>query len=264
MASANPYDHHNNIGLIRLLLAVAVIGSHSYQLCLGPSASDPLAVLTSGQESGGSLAVNLFFLLSGYLITKSWLMSSSATAYLRKRILRIYPGFLVAIVVSAIIAAASSPNALAYFRGLLGRNDSLLRTALLLHNPNECLDHSAAFVGNPYPDAVNHSLWTLQPELFCYLLLAGMGAVGGLGNRRWMVAVCLVAHVGFAVNLLRLGTADMTLWRFVAYFSAGAVFHLYRQGERIKSPPVCALRRGFRPKNQGLELLPCVCGQCSL
>jgi hypothetical protein len=98
----------------------------------------------------------------------------------------------------------------------------------LLHNPNEALDRPGAFCGNPYPGAVNHSLWTLQPELFCYLLLAGMGALNGLRRRNVILLVCLLAYFGFAVNLLRSSTAEGTLWRFIAYFACGVVFYMYR------------------------------------
>ena len=64
----------NNLNAIRLLLAAGVIFSHSFPICYGrggEAKGEPLYILTHGQESFGSIAVNLFFFISGMLITAS-------------------------------------------------------------------------------------------------------------------------------------------------------------------------------------------------
>jgi len=63
---------NNNIDALRLLLAVLVIFSHSYALGLGSEAREPLALATRGQLTLGNLAVDWFFVLSGFLIAQSW------------------------------------------------------------------------------------------------------------------------------------------------------------------------------------------------
>lgn len=224
------------------MLAILVIVSHSYQLARGVDAQDPVAALSRGQLSGGSLAVSFFFLLSGYLIVRSWLQSLSASVYLRKRIVRIYPAFLVAMFLSMAVAAlCTRPGPLTYLRILAGRNDLLLRTCLLDGDPSACLDLGSAFAANPYPGAVNHSLWTLRPELICYLLVAGAGVLINLGRRGLILAACLVCHAAWAVNLFRHGRADESLWRFLALFLTGAVFYLYRDRVPFGSRPWLAL-----------------------
>jgi hypothetical protein len=35
-----------------------------------------------------------------------------------------------------------------------------------------------AFANNPFPREVNGSLWTLQPEVACYLVLMALGCLG--------------------------------------------------------------------------------------
>ena len=107
----------NNFNAIRVLLALLVIFSHSYALVAIESrgAGDPLASLTGGQTTWGGLAVDGFFAISGYLIVQSWLRSRSGLDYLKKRALRIYPGFAAASVVSVFVAGALAvPDVRAY------------------------------------------------------------------------------------------------------------------------------------------------------
>src|SRR5215471_10228866 len=60
----------NNFDALRFWAAVAVLWSHAFPL--GEAIQDPLTVLTHGQTSIGSMAVAVFFVISGYLITWSY------------------------------------------------------------------------------------------------------------------------------------------------------------------------------------------------
>ena len=90
----------NNFDFLRLVLALTVIFSHSY-IVAGKTNKEPLFRLTGGQVGAGGLAVTGFFILSGFLITKSWLHAAGLWDYLRHRVLRIYPGYLAAVGLSA-------------------------------------------------------------------------------------------------------------------------------------------------------------------
>ena len=70
--------HRNSLGVIRLVLASAVIFSHAFPLG-GWSTDDPMKTLTKGQESIGGFAVLGFFAISGYLIAKSGMKAFAAT-----------------------------------------------------------------------------------------------------------------------------------------------------------------------------------------
>src|SRR5215472_14362624 len=88
----------NNFNIIRLSLALMVIFSHSFPVALGHGGDtrfEPLNIWTRHQASSGAVAVNSFFFISGFLITASWLRSRSVPDYFLKRVLRIYPGFIV-------------------------------------------------------------------------------------------------------------------------------------------------------------------------
>jgi peptidoglycan/LPS O-acetylase OafA/YrhL len=70
MASAQP-ERYNNFNLLRLILALCVILSHSPELTDGDNHREPLMCLFDTIPLG-FLAVDAFFLLSGYLIVQSW------------------------------------------------------------------------------------------------------------------------------------------------------------------------------------------------
>ena len=70
-------QRQNNIDFVRIFLALLVIFSHSYPLALGHERTEPFIMLSRGQTTGGHIAVDLFFILSGFLITASYERSSS-------------------------------------------------------------------------------------------------------------------------------------------------------------------------------------------
>ena len=88
-------NKNNNFGFLRLFFAILVIVSHSPEAIDGNRTREILTNLF-GTISFGELAVDGFFLISGFLIYKSYENSSSFKNYLSKRLLRIYPGFVVA------------------------------------------------------------------------------------------------------------------------------------------------------------------------
>src|ERR1700760_4196820 len=87
--------HRNNFGFFRLLVATLVIVSHSAEI-IDANRSRELLTSFGGKLTFGEIAVDGFFIISGYLILKSFQQSASTFSYLMKRVRRIYPGFLVA------------------------------------------------------------------------------------------------------------------------------------------------------------------------
>jgi len=90
----------NAFGVLRLVLATSVIFSHAFYL--GGWDYDPTIDWTKGQESIGGLAVIGFFVISGYLITKSG-MRIDILQFMWHRSLRIFPAFWAVLIVTATV-----------------------------------------------------------------------------------------------------------------------------------------------------------------
>lgn len=221
----------NNFHLLRLVLAGLVIVSHAVELRDGNRIHEPYHALF-GWGTLGSVAVNCFFILSGFLILQSWERTPRLGAYLAKRALRIYPAFLIASVLS-IVAVGAVGGGPSYWSRL--HLPTLVKGFVLLRKPVTPL----VFPHLPYPE-VDGSMWTISSEFRCYCLLALVGVLG-LTRKRWvwplMAAGCLAAwlhpqglHWSVPSHLAQLLLGNLyILCGFVGVFSAGAAFYAFRE-----------------------------------
>jgi len=162
--------HKNNFDFLRLVFALSVIITHSVILS-GSGLQDPLQYLTSGQFSFSDLGLAGFFTISGYLVFESLKRSNSIFEYYKKRVLRIYPGLLVALIVTMMVGAiVSDLNAKHYFTESLTYKYILLKLSMFLR-PNGLPE---VFTGNPFPNEANGSLWTIPYEFLFYVLLSSV------------------------------------------------------------------------------------------
>ncbi|HVT82205.1 MAG TPA: acyltransferase [Phycisphaerae bacterium] len=219
---------------MRLFLAVTVIASHAFAL-LGQYNNEPLFRLSRGQIDGGIAAVDGFFAISGYLITSSWLNCSGLLDFLRRRAFRIYPGFIVTLLLCALVVGPlAADNVFAYF----GQRDFIQ----FIHRPlmfREIYAIQHIFSDNPIKGVPNASLWTIRFELMCYLLVAVLGLIGLLRRPLVVLAAflaCWGVHL-FWNGALQLPFIDHLdpLPRLATYFLAGSVFFLFR--DRIPFSP---------------------------
>jgi len=161
-----PVRQANNFDLLRILFAWFVIVSHSYVLN-GDGATDPLFELTNNTFLFSFIGVKGFFIISGYLIFKSMMASTSIFEYMVKRILRIFPALAVVLLVTLVAVYFIYPSNLvpffknkevyAYFIG-----------NLILFKPHFFIQ--GIFSGLP-SSAINGSLWTIEFEFFFYLFI---------------------------------------------------------------------------------------------
>jgi len=225
----------NNLNLIRLVLALAVIYAHAYPLSLGAGKGvDLINGLTHGQQTAGGLAVDLFFLISGFLITASWLHSRSMQNFLQRRVFRIYPAYVVAMAFSAALIWGICPAFRAmpehqgtpYLLTLISWGIDFLKDCVML--TFNSISWKGVFAGNPYPGCANASLWTIQKEFFCYLLVAAIGQFA-LYQHRWLTLLAaLVIYAAYAKALLTGVDVEQMDRRYLCYFFAGMNFWLWR------------------------------------
>jgi len=179
----------NNFSLLRILFATLVILSHSSELIDGNRSREILTRLF-GTISFGILAVDGFFVVSGYLITKSYL-SSEPISYLFKRILRIYPGFVVAFIIS--IALCSYFPAHSTMMPKIELFDNVLNSIVLI-SPGI----KTAYTGSFYPSS-NASMWTISYEFHCYLMIMLLGFVGLFKRARILLLITIFAVSAYLV-----------------------------------------------------------------
>jgi peptidoglycan/LPS O-acetylase OafA/YrhL len=214
----------NSFDLLRLLFAGLVAVSHGIVIHTGWQPRWGLSTL-------GDFGLDGFFIISGFLVTRSFLNLGSFPRFAWHRFLRIMPGFWVCLLVVALVVAPGAallrglpastpftgePSAIGYVFGNAG---------LLIVQ----YDIAGILVDRPRELSFNGALWTLFFEAFCYTIVAALGVLGVLRRRRWTVAG--IAAV-FAV-LTALQEAGLPVWvndrilRLVFVFLLGSLAYLY-------------------------------------
>jgi peptidoglycan/LPS O-acetylase OafA/YrhL len=178
-----PASHRiNSFDALRLLAAWLVIWGHGYILS-GKFEEVPRI----GGLDASVLGVAIFFVISGYLIWKSWFRAANWYEFLAARVLRIFPALFVVVLVTVLIMGpiVTSLSLQEYFGNPL---TYIYLLNVFIVEPQYVLP--GVFETLPFTSAVNGSLWTLRAELFCYaavplvalfykklrpLLLAGVG-----------------------------------------------------------------------------------------
>ena len=160
--------------LMRLIAALLVVVSHTF-----PLAGQP-AFRISGVEDLGALGVSIFFVISGYLVSASYVRDPKS--YLVKRLLRIEPALIAALVVTvlALGCVTTAPAADYWPRAAL----YVLRNALLYPATYEL---PGVFETVPMAGVVNGVLWTLRLEFSFYIVLMLIRA-----RLRWVLALTTV------------------------------------------------------------------------
>lgn len=216
----------NNLNLIRMLAATAVMVSHAVPIAVSQRQPEPLQ-----QSLGytlGYLAVLVFFVVSGFLITASFERSSSRTSFVLARFLRLMPGLFVNLLfVAFLLGPLVTEFSLRDYLTLTDPYVFLVKNLTLFS-----LDFSlpGVFLEQPFRGVVG-SIWTLRHEVACYAAVFVAGLFG-LWHSRGRASLALL---GFAL-----------LWSWLTYagprlpaplpelralslpFAVGAAFYVWR------------------------------------
>jgi len=225
-------SRNNNFDILRLFGALLVIFSHSFALAGFTEPKVPFQFTTFG-----TLGVQIFMLIGGFLVTMSFLNRKNFLKYMYSRCLRIFPGLLVVVLLTM------------FFLGPLITNISLKEyfTSLETYNYIKTvglytiypLNLPGVFNNNVYP-VVNGSLWTLKYEFTFYILIGLMGVFGFFKKKYFsailfLVVLLLISQHVFLDNVFLFNVLNLNIFlSLLIYFLLGSCFYLYRKKIPLK------------------------------
>ncbi|HJS87635.1 MAG TPA: acyltransferase [Acetobacteraceae bacterium] len=223
---ALPNAHRRNgFDALRILAAMMVVYGHAFPL----TGHIPPALFGNAV---GTVGVKIFFVISGFLVTRSWLGDARLAAFAMRRALRILPALACVVTVTVLLVGPifttlplpeyfASPATHAYFWNVGLYPDYFL---------------PGVFAGNRYPIAVNGSLWSLPAEVLMYILtplVISRSAETARVSLLVFAACCAIADVYFAriappaSPTVIYGTNLASVLEVAVYFQAGAIWAVF-------------------------------------
>jgi len=220
----------DNFLLLRIIAACMVIYGHSFALTKDVGLTDIFLKYDWGRYSG-DLAVSMFFVISGFMVSGSFLGRSNLVEYVKARLLRILPALIALLLVSALLIGplVTQLNVFNYF-------SSADVYKYIVKNLSFSSNMSWVLPGvfdSHKMTAVNGSLWTLPAEMRMYVFVALLGVFGILSNRTIGTIVFFGLFLAAILNpqLLPLHTG----WVQVSgYFCLGVFAQLYKEKIEVK------------------------------
>lgn len=222
----------NNLDLVRLIAACLVIYGHANAFLPPERAGGDWVAGLLGFDYSGSLAVKVFFFLSGLVVTNSLLEKRSLLQFAIARVLRIWPALIAVLLGCALII------------GPLVTSMPLREYLLEPQTRAYVWDGLRMHVGFVLPgvfdghitNAVNGSLWSIPHEVNAYWVLAGAFALG-LHRFRWLavpVTIFIIIDPLLSQRLLfSWRTPNAAIDALAPCFAAGALMALFKDYIRI-------------------------------
>lgn len=216
------------MGLLRTLFALSVVLDHS------PFNDGNMLV-------GGRLAVQLFYVISGFLI--SYILATdpayrSTARFYENRLLRLFPTYLAVAVVALVLNWVANPEFIDVYRRSPDSADLFLVLSNLFIFGQDWLmffgirNGTLAFTGSYaasdvplYQGLLVPQAWTLGVELSFYLIAPFVL------RSMWRVVALFLASLALRAVLLHMGVAQSDPWTYrffpleLALFLAGALSH---------------------------------------
>ncbi|MCK7258099.1 acyltransferase [Enterobacter asburiae] len=212
----------NNFDILRLALALTVMFFH-----IGGLTGNEFLKLAPGD-----LAVKCFFVISGYLISKSYLKNNNIYEYTKSRFLRIYPLYFACVTSCFFIGMLMySSGAMAYLQD--GAAKYLVANLAFLNFIQP--DLPGLFADNLKNSAVNGSLWTIKIEVVFYIsvpIIYGIFAKS-FGKRTTVAAIALLSLISaIAIEIIvdKYGLSESLknqLPSLMIFFMAGAALNFF-------------------------------------
>ncbi len=218
----------DNFLLLRFIAASMVIYGHGSAITGGKGFPEVFVNMGWGVYSG-TIAVYIFFLVSGFMIAGSYLRRQHLPDFLWARVLRIFPGFLFCLSVSAFVLGTvfTAMSRWDYLRDpavvQYVLQNMKLQTTMAWNLPG-------VFTGNPHVATVNGAIWTLPSEFRMYLWV-GLAGMFGILSRRWLCALVIATFFGMGIffpdrDIFMIPTIYLHV---AAMFGLGVFCFIYRE-----------------------------------
>jgi peptidoglycan/LPS O-acetylase OafA/YrhL len=187
----------NNLDLVRLVCACLVIFGHAFVIVDDPKYPfgtwDPTAHLGYEGFYSASVAVKVFFFLSGLLVTNSLLQKNSVGSFLIARFFRIWPALALLMLGTLLVAGFWCSN--------LSADEFFAHPAVYRHVSDNLLMNfntylPGVFVENSHPNQTNGAIWSLRYEVLVCLGLLALFIVRALRSP----LLCSAILVALAIN----------------------------------------------------------------
>lgn len=208
-----PHQHRfAGLDLLRLFAALAVVLFHFGYAGAGRGMMQTSFPVLAGPAQYGFLGVDLFFLISGFVIAAS-AQGRTWREFTLSRLLRLYPAYVACMTVTALVL-------------LLANGSPTVSAQLWLAN----LTMLAPALGHPFMDG---AYWSIVIEIIFYGWVAVLVAAG-IFERRLMtilavwLALAFLNECFFQSRALRLALCT----EYAALFASGILFQRIMAGER--------------------------------
>ena len=219
--------HDNFFTPLRLLFASLVVFGHAFGVALGHSSAEPHVLF---HYTFSYLAVNLFFIASGFLVTKSMVYRGDTPSFISARALRIFPALIAHVLFVMLIIGPLGTNLplLEFFSDPSWYMQPLM--VLTFVDTDMVMPGMFATSGEPLASA---PLWTLRFEVLAYIGTLLVFSIGFL-RKKWMVLLQFILPsiawiVGQHFGIFeKLPATIENLARFGIAYGLGATIYAYR------------------------------------
>ncbi|MBB3118347.1 acyltransferase family protein [Pseudoduganella violacea] len=200
-------DYTNEIDLLRFLAAIAVVFFHWGFLGYADGTIAMSYDVLGRASQYGYLGVQLFFIISGFVIIMS-AGNATVASFTIARIIRLYPAYWLCCTLS--------------FIAILSFDQTKFSASLSTYLYNMTM--LEGFLSKPF---IDHSYWTLTVEIRFYFLVALVILLGQIRKAELFVLGWLAAIIAlefYPVAFL----AKHLMQKFAPYFIAGTLFYFIR------------------------------------
>lgn len=223
-------SRRDNFLLLRIIAALMVIYGHSFPLTRDIGTTD-IFLAHHWPVYSGDIAVMMFFVISGFMVSGSFLARANLATYVEARLLRIVPAFVFVLVLCACVVGPvftshelrdyfASPDVARYVFKNLKFSSDMAWTLPGVFDANRS-------------STINGSLWTLPAEMRMYLLVAVLGVLGLL-RARTLGTLAVLAMIVAGLLHPRLLPVHADWLRLGAFFCIGILAQLYKERIQVR------------------------------